>query len=429
MKTTKKSLSTSRLLLICFLFFMGITGKMEAVPKASDPGLDYNEFKGKVVNSVTGDGLASAYLAIDGTNISTVTNSDGEFSLKVPEDITEANVSISNLGYKTKNLPLSYFKAQNTIIKLEESVEQLSEVSIFTAKDATSLVYKMLQRRGENYLDNEALMTAFYRETIKKGRRNISLSEAVAQVYKQPNSSNRKDDVALLKARKSTDYKRLDTLALKLRGGPYNTLYVDLMKYPDFLFDQDQLDAYSFRFNEPTRINDRYLYVVDFEENDHGEPWYHGKLFIDAESTTLVKALYSLNVDNRNAASSLFVRKKPAGAKVYPVEVNYQVDYRKADGKWYYGYGNAQLEFAVNWKRKIFNSHYKVSSEMAVTDWQRASEKDKTRQFIKPSVVMVDDISGFADVNFWGNNNIIEPEKSIQNAIEKIQRKLKREGN
>lgn len=429
MKTTKKSLSNSRVLMICFLFFIGMNTNLWAVPEGTDPGLDYNEFKGKVVNSVTGDPLASAYIVIDDTNISTVTNSDGEFSLKVPEDITQATVTISNLGYKSKSLPLSYFKAENTLIKLEESVEELSEISIFTAKDATSLVYKMLQKRGENYLDNETLMTAFYRETIKKGRRNISLSEAVAEVYKQPNSSNRKDDVALLKARKSTDYKRLDTLALKLRGGPYNTLYVDLMKYPDFLFDQNSLDDYSFSFNEPTRINDRYLYVVDFKENNHSEPWYYGKLFIDAESITLVKALYSLNVDNRNAASNLFVRKKPSGAKVYPVEVDYQVDYRKADGKWYYGYGNAQLEFVVNWKRKIFNSHYKVSSEMAVTDWQRASEKDKDKQFIKPSVVMVDDISGFADVNFWGNNNIIEPEKSIQNAIEKIQRKLKREEN
>ena len=31
---------------------------------------------------------------------------------------------------------------------------------------------------------------------------------------------------------------------------------------------------------------------------------------------------------------------------------------------------------------------------------------------------------GFADIDFWGSNNIIEPDKSIQNAIEKIQKKL-----
>jgi hypothetical protein len=32
----------------------------------------------------------------------------------------------------------------------------------------------------------------------------------------------------------------------------------------------------------------------------------------------------------------------------------------------------------------------------------------------------------FNDSEFWGTENIIEPENTIQNAIKKIQRKLKR---
>jgi len=40
---------------------------------------------------------------------------------------------------------------------------------------------------------------------------------------------------------------------------------------------------------------------------------------------------------------------------------------------------------------------------------------------------MVDDVSGFSDPDFWGDNNIIEPEKSIENAIEKIQRQLEKD--
>jgi hypothetical protein len=38
---------------------------------------------------------------------------------------------------------------------------------------------------------------------------------------------------------------------------------------------------------------------------------------------------------------------------------------------------------------------------------------------------MADDVSGFSDLRFWGNKNIIEPNKSIQNAIDKIQNNLK----
>ncbi|MDX1545238.1 MAG: carboxypeptidase-like regulatory domain-containing protein, partial [Christiangramia sp.] len=80
-------------------------------------------------------------------------------------------------------------------------------------------------------------------------------------------------------------------------------------------------------------------------------------------------------------------------------------------------------------KRKIFNSRYKINSEMVVTDWQEYASDDwkKTVELINPNIVMVDDVSGFYDTEFWGSNNIIEPEKSIQNAIDKIKRKMKDE--
>ena len=70
----------------------------------------------------------------------------------------------------------------------------------------------------------------------KKGEENVSLSEAVVNIYKSPYQSNRRDAVQLYKARKSTDYSKLDTIALKLQGGPYNTLYSDIIKYPDIVF-------------------------------------------------------------------------------------------------------------------------------------------------------------------------------------------------
>ena len=426
MITINKPLRIKQIFWVILLVLQGITPCLSATTSIK---VHFIEYKGKVVDSRNGSPIASAYLAVVGTNISTITNNDGEFSLKVPDDITNAMVTISYLGYQSKTLPLDSFKNENTLIELAETVEELSEISIFSSKDAKGLIENMLKKRNENYMNEQTQMTAFYRETIKKGRRNVSLSEAVVKIYKQPYSSSKRDDIAIIKARKKTDYERLDTLALKLRGGPFNTIYLDVMKYPEFLFKPDELDIYEFSFDNPTKINNRYLYVVDFSEKDHSSPWYYGKLFVDAETNTLVKATYKLNVDNRNAASNLFVKKKPAGARVYPVNVDYKIDYRERNGKWFYGYGNAQLEFVVNWKNKLFNSRYTINGEMAVTDWEidleGKTKKDKT--FISPSVVMVDDVSGFSDTDFWGDTNIIEPEKSIQNAIEKIQRQLEKE--
>lgn len=426
MKTIGKITVGNPFFFILIYALLGVFSYAEAATFFQDPDQQTITYKGEVVNSRTGNEISSAYLLVVGTNISTVTNNDGEFSLKLPAAVKEATITTSYLGYESKTLPLEYFKSKNTVIELDESVEKLAKVEIFDATNATSLVREMLDNRDENYVMDKILMTVFYRETIKRGRRNVSLSEAVLEIYKEPNDSFRNDDVAIVKARKSTDYKRLDTLVLKLRGGPFNTLYLDAMKYPDFLF-ANAVEDYEFSFDEPVQINDRYTYVVAFEGYNKQLPWYFGKLFIDAKTNTLVRAAYTLNVDNRRAAANMFVQKKPGRSKVYPISVAYEVDYREDDGKWYYGYGNAKLTFVVNWKRKLFNSRYHVNSEMAVTDWEvLPDEKIKKDDFIKPSIIMADDVSGFADVGFWGPNNIIEPEKSIQNAIDKIQRQLEK---
>ncbi|MUP45814.1 carboxypeptidase-like regulatory domain-containing protein [Gramella sp. BOM4] len=388
--------------------------------------IKYVEYKGEVVNSANGRGISSAYLALNNSNISTITNSDGEFSLKVPEDLIEATVTISVLGFQSKTLPLTYFKSEDTRIELDETVQELEEISLYKATNADLLVREMLAKKDENYQSDENLMTTFYRETIKKGWNNVGLSEAIVKIQKSPYNSAKRDMVSIYKARKSADYDKLDTVAVKLRGGPFNTLYLDMMKYTDYVLRPEMLDSYKFTFADPTKINDRFTYVVEFTEMDKTDPWYFGKLFIDAATSTLVKADYSLNVDNRDVAASLFVKKKPGGCKVWPTELNYTVDYAQEDGKWHYAYGRAELEYVVNWKKKIFNSRYKINSEMVVTDWQPVADDNwkRNNEIINPNIVMVDDVSGFYDSNFWGSNNIIEPDKSIENAIDKIRRNM-----
>ncbi len=432
MKTHVRDYSLSSIICLVFMAFillMPSTVYPSYFQQSSESNkFQYVEFKGEVVDERTGDPIGSAHLTVEGSNISTITNSDGEFSLKIPADLMNSKVTVSFLGYKSKIVPISSFTRENTQIRLEQAIEVLSEVSIFKAKDAKKLIRSMLDKRGENYFGQPVLMTAFYREIIKKRRRNVSLSEAVVKIYKQPNSSAKKDAVALFQARKSTDYDRLDTLAIKLRGGPFNTLYVDLMKYTEFVFDLDNVDEFKFSFDQPTKINNNYVYVIDFEEIDKSLPWYYGKLFIDAETNSLVKASYKLNVDDKDVAARMFVKSKPNKAVVYPIDVNYHIDYLQSNGKWYYAYGNALLEFVVDWNKKLFNSRYTLNSEMVVTDWEDYTNKEpkKDWNYIRPSVVMVDDVSGFADAEFWGSNNIIEPDKSIQNAIEKIQKQLRK---
>lgn len=385
----------------------------------------YKAFKGTVYDAQTKTPLTFADISVIDTNISTITNTEGEFLLKIPDNLLNATVSFSFLGYSEQKIKISDL-TNHPKIYLQPNVTSLTEVNLTAPESALSLVEATLKRKGENYINEQKIMTGFYRETIKKRNKNASLSEAVVEIYKQSYQSRKGDKVRLIKARKNTDYTKLDTIALKLQGGPFSTLYVDMIKYNQFIFNEDNLSNYDFSFENSTQIDNRKVYVVNFKQKPQIQsPLYFGKLYIDTENYALISAIYNLNVTDAEAASKLFIKKKPNKVRVLPTEAAYRVDYKTQNGKWHYRYSNIQLAFKVNWKGKLFNSNYTLNSEMAITDWQDNNSKVLSYQeSFKPSMILSDEASGFSDPQFWGEYNIIEPEKSIESAIKKINKQL-----
>jgi len=388
----------------------------------------YTEYKGKIVDKKTGTSLAFASLNVTGMNVSSISNSEGEFSLKIPKEMVDTKVIVSFIGFKNKTVLLKDLKPEKSRIELEPSSIELPELNVIS-KDAEVLMRAVLDKKGENYFNIQTLMTAFYRETIKKNRTYVSLSEAVVEINKQPYTTNKADAVKLYKARKKADYSKLDTLTFKLQGGPFNSLYLDIMKNPEYLFTEDMFTNYIFTFDRSTHADNKLIYVLDFKQRTtKTEPLYVGKLYIDAQSMALKSAVFSLNITDKDAAARMFIMKKPFNARVYPTETKYRIDYLEKDGKWYYSYSRIELGLKIIWKKRLFNTNYFSTVEMAVTDWGKGSEKNSIdfKEKLKPSVIISDEALGFFDPQFWGEYNVIEPEKSIDSAIKKIQKQLEK---
>ena len=210
---------------------------------------NFKEFSGRVINGNSKKSLEAVNLSIIQTNISTITNSEGEFTLKVPVKYLDSKVIITRLGYNTRVLLLSELSETDNEIKIYTAVTELSTVSISAYKSAENLVRKVFKEKNKNVQSESVFMTAFYRETIKRRSRNVSLTEAVVNILKHPHTISQHDVIALGKARKSTDYKRLDTVSVKLQGGPFSTIYLDVMKYPEYIFTDETILSYNFSFD------------------------------------------------------------------------------------------------------------------------------------------------------------------------------------
>ncbi|MGQ1948192.1 carboxypeptidase-like regulatory domain-containing protein [Geofilum sp. OHC36d9] len=419
--------ATSNFKILQFVFILCMFPGFYSTNLAQNDGSgNFKSFKGIVIDAATNEPLVFATLAVEGTNIATVTNSEGEFILKVPESSAENDLSVSFIGYDRKKLPLTSLKADANKLALKPISVNLVEVSVFPT-DPNLLIKAIMGRRNENYMDQSMRNIAFYRETIKKGWNYVSLTEAVVDIYKQSYSSGRADQVSLLIGRKSTDYDKVDTLVFKLQGGPLAALMLDIMKEPYTLFYEENIEEYQFQINKVTRLDDRLLYVISFQQKPvEGEPWFYGDLYVDTENLAITSASFNLNLDNKEAAARMFIRKKPKGAKVYPTKATYMVNYREKDGHWYFAYSRGQVDFKINWRKKLFNSNYYTTMELAVTDRINTENGSfKASDKLKMNVIMEDAVQGFANEDFWGDYNVIEPEQPIENAIKRIQKQLK----
>ncbi len=389
----------------------------------------FTSIKGKVVDKETLNALVFASVTLKESNVATITNIDGEFLIKIPENESAKSLEITYLGYKNKVIPLSEMKnnGYKNIITLEPAPIPIKEIIIKPIMPE-QIMEKAISSISKNYPAIPNLMTAFYRETIRKNRTYVSIGEAVVEIFKAPYSNDlRYDGVRIYKGRKSTDVEKVDTVLFKLQGGPTTSLELDMAKNPEAILTMDAMKYYDYKLSGVVEIDNKPHFVIDFIQKPGVEiPLFMGKFYIETTSYAISSAEFGFNLSNKEEAASLFIKKKPLGMQVTPELASYMVKYREQNGKYYFAYSRAEVKFRVNWKRKLFRTNYTTMSEIAVTDRTdqeviKFAGKDK----IKYSDVFSDKVSAFTDTEYWGEYNVIEPDQSIESAIRRLARKLK----
>jgi len=386
-------------------------------------------FKGRVVDSETRAPLVFVSVAVKETNVATVTNIDGEFSIKVYETQVSKNLEVSYLGYTNKIVPLDELREDGyrNVIALTPAPIPIKEI-IVKPIDPEFIVRNAIGRIGRNFTNEANLMTAFYRETIRKRRTYVSIGEAVVEIFKAPYANDiRFDGARIYKGRKGSDVEKMDTVLFKLQGGPVTMLQLDLAKNTESILTIDAMKYYDYSLSTVIEIDGMPHYVIAFKQKAHVDmPLFIGNLYIATDSYALTEAEFGFNLEDKAAASSIFIKKKPLGMEVTPEIASYRTKYREQDGKWYFAYSRAEVRFKVNWKRKLFNTFYTTMSEMAITD--RTNEeviKFAGKEKLRYSDVFSEKVSAFTDPAFWGDYNVIEPDQSIESAIRRLSRKLK----
>jgi len=431
MKTfVKRMLRKIDKVLILFALLNFIAGsELTAIgkPKQNSDSASYISLTGKIIDKDSRNPIMFANIFLTGTSIGTVANADGEFLLKVPNERLNGEVSITHIGYKNFKSAVEKMRNTENTVVLEPELISLKEI-IIQNENPVDLLKKAIQNIPKNYRNTPSMVTGFYRETIKQNRKYVSVAEAVLETYKAPYDRLGSDKVKIVIGRKSQDVKKMDTVVVKLEGGPVTPFILDIVKNPEDILSEDIFKYYNYSLSGQVSLDNTRCYVVEFDQKPFGDlPLYKGKIYIEADNYAIAGLEFSISEYGMPLANSLFVKKKPLTLKFETQGADYYVRYVKSNGKWNLNYVRAELKFKCKWKRRLFSSTYATMSEMAVTDIDTTNiNKFKTSETTKLSDIFSDKVEDFKNTEFWGDYNIIKPDESIQTAINKLSKKLKK---
>lgn len=391
---------------------------------------------GIVKNKTNKKKMNAVSLTVPGTNIGTVSNSDGSFTLKIPDTLLKNGIKAEQIGYRTSEIglnalsetgkPISYTNKTITIW-LEPVGKLLDEVTIYGA-EPRALVETALKKIPYNYSTSQNMFSSFYRETIQKGKRYIGVTEAIADVFKKPykTRSINGDKVQIIKGRRLVSHNDNDTIAVKIMGGPTMPVVLDIVKNEDVLFSIPELDLYEFKMAPMTSIDDRIQFVVEFKPAPYAQvnyPLNIGRIYIDQETISITKAEYEVDMSDKNKATRVILYKKPRGLHFKPQELECVVSYKYQDGISYLNYIRTKTRFKCDWKRRLFSSSYTIYAEMVMVDRDDSPTTTiSSKDAFGKRDIFSDMVDNFNDTDFWKDYNIIEPTESLEKAVTKLKK-------
>lgn len=391
---------------------------------------DFYTITGIVRDAQSNRPIAYASVFIDQAEVGTVTNVDGGFILKIDKTLSATHFTISHLGYHSSRFRIADYLLGDRYEFLLEPTSVLLQEVVIKPNDARSIVEQAIAKITSNYPEQNYRLTGFYREAIKQRRDYVSISEAVVEVDQTPYVAHSGTDrVKIIQGRKSGDVKKMDTLIVKLQGGPHVSMLLDIVKNPNVLLDKEFLNYYSYELVDLIKIEDKTNYVVEFKPRVIlPYPLYYGRLYISTDELAITMAEFSLDISDKNKAVQNFVMRKPSRLRFTPTRTSYLVTYIEVDGKYHVNYVRNELEFFADWRARIFRTNYLVMSELAITGRRPdGEERFPVRETFRRSNILADMVPVFFDENFWGAYNVIEPDESIESAIRKLNTKFERQ--
>jgi hypothetical protein len=380
---------------------------------------------GIILDEESSEPLPYATIALRHEGRGTVSNSNGEFGIKLmPENYGDTLV-ISYLGFYAREIPVRQSLGNNFRIAMRREFISIPEI-IIKNQIPSEIIYKTITNIPRNYGNTPAGMTAFYREGVLRKNNLQTYSEAILQIYKSAYYGTLlNDQIKVFKSRKVENINVNDSISVRLKAGLSTCLQLDGIKNSFDFISRDNLEEYSYRLTDIVSFDEDAAYEIEFGPKEGYEiPMFRGSVFIHTTDFALLQADYEVNPSYLRKMKETFISSPSRDFTTWPVSVKYSVSYRKIGNRYFLSHVRGDLEFESKQKKKLFKTQFNVFLEMAVT----STTLENVTRFEKEELAPVHSVFSKTITNydpvFWENQDFLKPEDNLLQALKNMKVKL-----
>lgn len=235
--------------------------------------------------------VAFAHIGIADTPLGTVSNSEGEFAMKIDQQYLEKQLLVSSVGYVTRSISLDTLVNTPAIIWLERATVELDPV-VITTLSAKEIIQKAIDRIDQNYPEHTFTTEGFYRTASNENGKFVRLLEAGVQVNDEGFHS-RNCNVQYLNIRKSKDFRQFNVEEAHLLE---DALQFDHVKQRKGFLNPENLDFWQYAIVGYTLLNHDHVFLVEARYIASKDNMEHtARIYITDDTYAIVQVEYDYN--------------------------------------------------------------------------------------------------------------------------------------
>ena len=226
--------------------------------------------EGYILNSANGSPIPYVSIYASGFKVGTVSNNDGNFRLRLPNNVTSEEVQFSCVGFQTISRTFS-FEHETTSYKIwmKENIAMLNEVVVSPADHAEKLIRAAINNISKNYPMEAEAVEYFNRLTSYADTSMVKpfyLIEALTKVEIPPydDKKKRNPSVQVLQSRKF-EFERIDSLKTRFYNGLHIVQNGNVISQRSDIFNLSSLKYFDMEIVDTIQFQNTILYKIRFE--------------------------------------------------------------------------------------------------------------------------------------------------------------------